>query len=185
MLASERRELIVKALHGAFPNREFCVADIQKRLKEIPDLLLALDTEFGHGFFKTKKNLHSVKIGRLLQQKLTGKRFGDLELVPLGKRQDVNYYRVQRGPRLDPVSKGVQAALEATARYERREEAPAVDKPTEAPTVQHQTGAPAAWRQPTRAELAARHHQTSGPSYNTSDWSQRGSITPQRGNFNL
>jgi hypothetical protein len=63
-------------------------------------------------------------------------------------------------------------------------DAPTADKPepVKEPEVKS-TGPPPKWRQPTRAELAARHHQSSGPSYESRPWTN--SITPRRGHFNL
>lgn len=203
MQASERREAMLKALHGAFAAREFCVKDIQKRTCE-PELNMALTANFAGGWGKLPWSVIAIKIGRLLEQKLTGHKFGPYELVPWHKQQGVNYYRVNGpshvapdyalkpapapAPRPAPPSRptmtieivghGTQEALAATAKFERRDEPPVVDKPP----VQ-QTGPPPAWRQPTKQELIERHRQLQ-----TSPSLSRGlqnSITPTPGRFDL
>lgn len=212
MLASERRELLLKALQNAFPGREFCVADIMKRTCE-PEMSIALTANFAQGWGKLPEPVIAIKIGRYLQLRIVGKRCGDLALLEsLGKRRDITYYRVGPAPKpvLEPVlvikrvdadghihteilrgkdgeplrDHGRQAGLEATAKHERRDE-PVVDKPAEPPPVQ-QTGPPPAWRQPTRAELVERHRQSQTPSYDNSGGFGTGRpITPNKGRFDL
>jgi len=197
MLASERRELMLKTLRDTFPGREFCVADILKRTTQ-PDMSIALTANFAQGWGKLPVPVIGIKIGRFLEGKLLGKRSDGLQLFSLGKRADVNYYRI--GPPSPPkvvpflviehvdgdghLHQTILKDSHGEPLRDKSADAPVADKPVEPPAVQ-QTGPPPKWRQPTKQELAARHHQSTGPSYGQNHWSTHGSITPSRGNFNL
>jgi hypothetical protein len=200
MLVSERRELVVKALQGAFPGREFCIADILKRTTQ-PELSIALTANFAQGWGKLPPEVVGIKIGRLLQEKIAGRKFGEFELTSLGKRGgDVNYYRI--GPpsppkavpflvieRLDGDGHLHQTILKDSKGRPIRavpEAPPVVDKPAEAPKpAPVATGPPPKWRQPTRAELKARHDRCQIATRPSNDWSHHGAITPQRRDLNL
>lgn len=171
---SERRELLLRALLEVFKERDFAVKDITTTGVWSPQLVAALEANFGKGFFKIKRSLQAIKVGRLLQT-LPGTLYGHFDLQPTAYG-DPNRYRVEGpdgdpgpGPKaipkpdpppvptLDPVMRGREEVAAATARYQNP---PRVEGKPEAPKPETVATGPTAWRQPTRAELAARHKQS-------------------------
>lgn len=107
MLVSERREMLLKALRGSFGEKEFCVKNILRRVPECEKLLAAIEANCGKSIMRCKQNLVAIKVGRLLEQKLSEKKFGAYELRQYDKRGGANYYKVS-GP---PVAKAAPEPL--------------------------------------------------------------------------
>jgi len=173
---SNRRENLLKALRVAFGDRKFKVADVTHRIVKLADAELSacLDRIIGAGIPNVARN---IATGRCLQVRLIGKRFDNLELVvEPGPDSAANVYRVidHNAPVPQPPLTHTRVDREGRIHTETlrdRNGEPLRDKSSDPPIKEEPEPPPPApvpaasrvYRQPTRAELAARHNALQPP----------------------
>lgn len=139
-----------------FADREFAVKDLPKYLFAAHDELQAgLEAVFGASVLSLKANLLPIKIGRLLEGKLSGQRCGDYELHCTARNP--NRYRVKDHGRPAPKAESYQyesklssdGIVKKTLVVDPRTGAPLVQKPAAA-TTSPDAVAPEPAKRPTR-----------------------------------
>ncbi len=194
MRISERRQNMLRALHAAFGLNTFGVADVTHQIakKFNVELSDALNGLIGKGVPNLAR---PAATGRALQMMLLDKQLGSFMLTIVNKDVAARAFNVYQlvdcnaPPPVHPVKPAQRwkcgpdgRPIPAEPDMPAPTAPPVVDtpKPVELPKRQ-----PGVWRQPTKAELAARHRETQAigafAAQHTDEWFIAACATRNRG----